>query len=180
MCGQIWPSPGTQWHGLSSPSQTACCQQHLLETGAKGLLDQEPRDWFSLQLLLRVRQPLLRMRLHFRYPCSEGMVPGSCWRDPCSRSTPIKVASHVYITQCGGFFAHPRHSNLAERCRTKHKTSRWHPLPLRKSRDTTTSFFAMSCWLCPWHTWLPLTNPSSFWFSACSTALSFFPLFVFL
>lgn len=36
---------------------------------------------FSLQLLPRVSQTLPRMRVHFRYPCFEGTVSGTCWQD---------------------------------------------------------------------------------------------------
>lgn len=99
----------------------------------------------------------------------------------CSHSTSLKVVAHVYIAHSGVFFAQPRHPNVDEWRRIKLKAKRWHLLPLRKlSRATITSFLPMSWRLCPWHRLLPLTNPSSFWFSACFTALRFFPLFVFL
>lgn len=89
MCGQIWPSRGTWWHSLFSAPRTAWCQQHLLETGAKGLLDQEPRDQFSLQLLLRVRHPCWGWGCTFTIPAQRRQ-----WLDPadktqCSHSTPI-------------------------------------------------------------------------------------------
>lgn len=87
------------------------------------------------------------MRLHFRYPCSERMVPGSCWQTQCSHSTPIKVVAHVCTAQCGVFCAHPQHSNAAEWHRTKLKANRWHPLPLRKLSRGTTSFLAISCYV---------------------------------
>lgn len=181
MCGQIWPSPGTWWHGLSSPSWTACYQQHLLETGAKQLVDQEPGTDFPCSYSWESDSPCSGWGCTFTIPAWRGWCLDLAGETQCSHSNPIKVVAHVYITQCGGFFAQPRHSNLPEWCRTQLKANRWHPLPLRKlSRGTMTSFLAMSCWLCPWHTWLPLTNPSSFWFSPYSTALSFFPLFVFL